>query len=308
MTARFMKILLLGKNGQAGWELQRSLAPLGELVALDASSQEHCGDLTDLVGLAKTLRDVAPDVIVNAAAYTAVDQAESEPELAHAVNAKAPALLAQAAKAGSAWLVHYSTDYVFDGSGDQPWLESDVAKPLSVYGASKLAGEQAIMDTGCKHLIFRTSWAYAARGRNFAKTMLQLAQQREQLKVINDQIGAPTGADLLADVTAHALRLVMQQPQLSGLYHLAASGETSWHAYATFVIEQARQAGLAVKVAPSAIHAVASSEFPTAARRPLNSRLNTLKLRSAFNLYLPSWHDGVSRMLNEVLENNVSRH
>lgn len=302
MTARFMKILLLGKNGQVGWELQRSLAPLGELVALDASSQEHCGDLTDLVGLAKTLRDVAPDVIVNAAAYTAVDQAESEPELAHAVNAKAPALLAQAAKAGSAWLVHYSTDYVFDGGGNQPWLESDVAKPLSVYGASKLAGEQAIMDTGCKHLIFRTSWAYAARGRNFAKTMLQLAQQREQLKVINDQIGAPTGADLLADVTAHALRLVMQQPQLCGLYHLAASGETSWHAYATFVIEQARQAGLAVKVAPSAIHAVASSEFPTAARRPLNSRLNTSKLQNTFGLQLPQWQIGVKRMLAEVLE------
>ena len=208
-----MKILLLGKNGQVGWELQRSLASLGELIALDAGSQNHCGDLTDLAGLTKTLREVAPDVIVNAAAYTAVDKAESEPELAQAVNAKALVVLAQAAKASDAWLVHYSTDYVFDGSGDAPWLESDVALPLSVYGASKLAGEQAIIEAGCKHLIFRTSWVYASRGRNFAKTMLQLAQQRDHLNVINDQVGAPTGADLLADVTAQALRAAVQNPQ-----------------------------------------------------------------------------------------------
>ncbi len=297
-----MKILLLGNNGQVGWELQRSLAPLGELVALDARSQDHCGDLTDLIGLAKTVRDVAPDVIVNAAAYTAVDKAESEPELAHAVNAKALGVLAQAAKTSGAWLVHYSTDYVFDGSGDVPWLESDVARPLSAYGASKLAGEQAIIGADCQHLIFRTSWAYAARGRNFAKTMLQLAQQREQLKVINDQIGAPTGADLLADVTAHALRAAVQNPQLSGLYHLVATGETTWHAYAAFVLEQARQAGVPIKVAPSAIQAVPTSEFLSAARRPLNSRLNTSKLQLAFGLQLPHWQIGVTRMLAEVLE------
>lgn len=297
-----MKILLLGKNGQVGWELQRSLAPLGELVALDARSQNHCGDLTNLTGLANTLREVAPDVIVNAAAYTAVDKAESEPELAQAVNAKALAVLAQAAKASGAWLVHYSTDYVFDGSGDAPWQESDVALPLSVYGASKLAGEQAVIEAGCKHLIFRTSWAYAARGRNFAKTMLQLAQQHDQLKVINDQVGAPTGADLLADVTAHALRAAVQNPQLSGLYHLAAAGETTWHAYATFVIEQARHAGVAIKVAQSAIQAVPSSAFPTPAQRPLNSRLNTSKLQDAFGLSLPHWQIGVKRMLTEVLD------
>jgi dTDP-4-dehydrorhamnose reductase len=298
-----MKILLLGKNGQVGWELQRSLAPLGELIALDARSQNHCGDLTDLAGLTKTLQEVAPDVILNAAAYTAVDKAESEPELAQAVNAKALVVLAQAAKASGAWLVHYSTDYVFDGSGDASWLESDVARPLSAYGASKLAGEQAIIEAGCKHLIFRTSWVYASRGRNFAKTMLQLAQQRDHLNVINDQVGAPTGADLLADVTAQALRSALQNPQLSGLYHLTAAGETTWHAYATYVIEQARQAGLAIKVAQSAIQAVPSSAFPTPAQRPLNSRLSTNKICAAFNLAMPAWQDGVARMLSEVLEN-----
>ncbi|MBZ4200700.1 MAG: dTDP-4-dehydrorhamnose reductase [Methylotenera sp.] len=296
-----MKILLLGKNGQVGWELQRSLAPLGELIALDARSQDHCGDLCDLAGLAKTLRDVAPDVIVNAAAYTAVDKAEGEPELANAVNAQAVALLAQAAKASGAWLVHYSTDYVFDGSGKLAWLETDVAKPLSVYGASKLAGEQAIIASACQHLIFRTSWAYAAKGRNFATTMLQLAEQREHISVINDQVGAPTGADLLADVTAHALRMARQDATLSGLYHLTAAGETTWYAYAQFVIELARQAGVAIKVAPTAIKAVPSSDFPTPAQRPLNSRLNTSKLQQAFGLRLPPWQDGVKRLLAEML-------
>ncbi len=297
-----MKILLLGKNGQVGWELQRSLAPLGELIALDARSLNHCGDLTDLTGLANTVRQVAPDAIVNAAAYTAVDKAESEPELAQAVNAKALAVLAQAAKASGAWLVHYSTDYVFDGSGDAPWLESDVARPLSAYGASKLAGEQDIIEAGCQHLIFRTSWVYASRGRNFAKTMLQLAQQQHQLKVINDQVGAPTGADLLADVTAHAIRAAMLNSHLSGLYHLAAAGETTWHAYATYVIEQAKLAGVAIRVAQSAIQAVPSSAFPTPAQRPLNSRLNTSKLQHAFGLSLPHWQIGVKRMLTEVLD------
>ena len=297
-----MKILLLGKNGQVGWALQRSLAPLGELVALDAQSQTHCGDLSNLAGLAQTVRDVAPDVIVNAAAYTAVDKAESEPVLAHAINALAPGMLAQEAKRCGAWLVHYSTDYVFDGSGKQAWLEDDASAPLSVYGASKLAGEQAIMAAACQHLIFRTSWVYGARGNNFAKTMLKLAQERDSLKVVNDQIGAPTGADLLADVTAHAISTALQQPNVSGLYHLVASGETSWHEYATLVIEYARQAGLPIKVAPTAIHAVPSSEFATVAKRPLNSRLNTSKLQQTFNLYLPDWQTGVTRMLDEYLQ------
>jgi dTDP-4-dehydrorhamnose reductase len=297
-----MKILLLGKNGQVGWALQRSLAPLGELVALDAQSQIHCGDLSNLAGLAQTVRDVAPDVIVNAAAYTAVDKAESEPVLAHAINALAPGVLAQEAKRCGAWLVHFSTDYVFDGSGKQAWLEDDATAPLSVYGASKLAGEQAIMAVACQHLIFRTSWVYGARGNNFAKTMLKLAQERDSLKVVNDQIGAPTGADLLADVTAHAISTALQQPNVSGLYHLVASGETSWHEYATLVIEYARQAGLPIKVAQTAIHAVPSSEFATVAKRPLNSRLNTSKLQQTFNLYLPDWQTGVTRMLDEYLQ------
>ena len=297
-----MKILLLGKNGQVGWALQRSLAPLGELVALDSQSQTHCGDLSNLTGLAQTVRDVAPDVIVNAAAYTAVDKAENEPVLAHTINALALSVLAQEAKRIGAWLIHFSTDYVFDGSGDKPWLETDATGPLSVYGVTKLAGEQAIIASACKHLIFRTSWVYGARGNNFAKTMLKLAQERDSLKVVNDQMGAPTGADLLADVTAHTIRTALQNPNVSGLYHLAASGETSWHEYACFVIDFARQAGLDIKVAQTAIQAVPSSEFAMVAKRPLNSRLNTNKLQKTFSLHLPDWQSGVTRMLVEHLQ------
>ncbi|MCX7190170.1 MAG: dTDP-4-dehydrorhamnose reductase [Methylotenera sp.] len=293
-----MKILLLGKNGQVGWALQRSLAPLGELVALDSQS----GDLSNLTGLAQTVRDVAPDVIVNAAAYTAVDKAENEPVLAHTINALALSVLAQEAKRIGAWLIHFSTDYVFDGSGDKPWLETDATGPLSVYGVTKLAGEQAIVASACKHLIFRTSWVYGARGNNFAKTMLKLAQERDSLKVVNDQMGAPTGADLLADVTAHAIRTALQKPNVSGLYHLVASGETSWHEYACFVIDFARQAGLEIKVAQTAIQAVPSNEFATVAKRPLNSRLNASKLLQTFDLHLPNWQTGVTRMMVEVLQ------
>jgi dTDP-4-dehydrorhamnose reductase len=300
-----MKILLLGKNGQVGWELQRSLAPLGELVALGSDSVDFCGDLTNLEGIAATVRAVAPDIIVNAAAHTFVDRAESEPELARLINAQAPGVLALEAARSGALLVHYSTDYVFDGSGEQPWVETDATGPLSIYGKSKLEGEQAIQSSGCRHLIFRTSWVYAARGGNFAKTMLRLAQERERLSVIDDQIGAPTGADLLADVTAHALRAAVLRPELLGLYHLAASGHTSWHGYASFVIELARGAGLDIKVAPEAIERVASSAFATAAARPKNSRLNTNKLQAAFDLHLPDWQTGVARMLTEIIEKNT---
>ncbi|MBI2286051.1 MAG: dTDP-4-dehydrorhamnose reductase [Nitrosomonadales bacterium] len=295
-----MKILLFGKNGQVGWELQRSLAPLGELIALDADSRELCGDFTDLEGLIRTVRAVAPDVIVNAAAHTAVDKAESEPELVRTINALAPGMLAREAQHCNAWLIYYSTDYVFDGSGDRPWRETDSTAPLSVYGATKLEGEQLIRQSGCKHLIFRTSWVYGARGGNFAKTMLRLAQERDSLTVIDDQIGAPTGADLLADITAHAIRAA--RPELSGLYHLVAAGETSWHGYAGFVLDHARRAGIALKVAPEAIQPVPTSAFPTPAKRPLNSRLDTAKLRSAFGLTLPMWQNGVARMLTEVLD------
>ena len=295
-----MKILLLGKNGQVGWELQRSLAPLGEVVALGSDSREYCGDFTDLQGIAETVRAIAPDIIVNAAAHTAVDRAESEPDLARAINALAPAVLAEEARRLNAWLIHYSTDYVFDGRGEQAWVETDQTGPLGVYGATKLEGEQLIAQSGCRHLIFRTSWVYGARGGNFAKTMLRLAEERDLLKIIDDQIGAPTGADLLADVTAHAIRAAVQDGAVSGLYNLVAAGETSWHGYASFVIDYARRAGLPLKVAE--IQPVPTSAFPTAARRPLNSRLNTDKLRNTFDLNLPHWQAGVERMLTEILE------
>lgn len=297
-----MKILLFGKNGQVGWELQRSLAPLGELIALDFDSPGDLkADFTRPNTLAATVRAVRPDVIVNAAAHTAVDKAESEADLARTLNATAPGVLAREAASLNAWLVHYSTDYVFDGSGDAPRHEDARTGPLSVYGRTKLEGEELIRASGCRHLILRTSWVYAARGGNFARTMLRLAAEREQLKVIDDQIGAPTGADLLADVTAHALRTVRQQPALGGTYHAVAAGETSWHGYARFVIEWARQRGQAVKMAPEAITAVPTSAYPTAAKRPMNSRLSTAKLRSGFSLALPAWEAGVERMLNEVL-------
>lgn len=296
-----MKILLFGKNGQVGWELQRSLAPLGELVALGSSGHAGlCGDLSDLAGLAETVFKVKPDVIVNAAAYTAVDKAESEPEQARLINALAPGVLADEAQKLGAWFVHYSTDYVFDGSGGQFWQETDATGPLNVYGRTKLEGEQAI--TRCaKHLIFRTSWVYAARGANFAKTMLRLAQEREQLKVIDDQIGAPTGAELIADVTALALRAVLQKPEQAGIYHLAAGGEVSWFDYARFVIEQARQRGLPIKVAPEAIEPIPTRAYPLPAKRPHNSRLDTRKLKQSFDLALPDWRVGVTRVLGEVL-------
>ena len=296
-----MKILLLGKNGQLGWELQRSLAPLGELVALDRHSQNLCGDLTNLQGLAQMVQALRPDLIVNAAAHTAVDKAESEPELARAINALAAGVLAQEANRIGAWLIHYSTDYVFDGSGNRPWNETDTPAPLSVYGQTKLEGERLIQAAGAKHLIFRTSWVYAARGGNFAKTMLRLAQERERLTVIDDQWGAPTGAELLADVTAHAIRQVLQRPQDAGIYHLAANGETTWNGYAKHVLDQAALAQPAIKLVAKEVAAVPTSAFPTPARRPHNSRLDTGKLQATFGLCLPPWQQGVDRMLAEIL-------
>jgi dTDP-4-dehydrorhamnose reductase len=298
-----MRILLLGKDGQVGWELQRALAPLGEVVALDREGDNGLvGDLTDEAGVCETIATVRPDVIVNAAAYTAVDRAENEPELVHRINALTPGAIAQVAAKSGIWFVHYSTDYVFDGSNSQPWQESDPTGPLSVYGESKLAGEEAIRASGCRHLLLRTSWVYAARGENFARKMLQLAAERECLTVVADQVGAPTGADLIADITAHLVRSVTTSngdSRRGGTYHLAAAGETSWHGYARFVIDEARRHGktLAVQeVAP-----VLSSAWPTPARRPLNSRLNTARLRKAFGIHLPDWRFGVGRMLDEIL-------
>ncbi|AIJ49112.1 dTDP-4-dehydrorhamnose reductase [Comamonas testosteroni TK102] len=301
-----MKLLLLGKNGQVGWELQRSLAPLGEVIALDRQSvnvdgNSLCGDVGDLQTLAQTIRSVRPDVIVNAAAHTAVDKAEGEPDLAWRLNAEAPEVMALEAKSLGALLVHYSTDYVFDGSGSVARKEGDATGPLSVYGRTKLEGEQRIAATNCRHLIFRTSWVYAARGGNFAKTMLRLAQEREALSVINDQWGAPTGADLIADVTAHAVRHMSAHEGDGGLYHLVASGETNWHAYASHVIERAQSLRPDQDWKVQSIAVVPTTAFPTPAVRPLNSRLDTQKLQAAMQLHLPAWQHGVERMLREIL-------
>jgi dTDP-4-dehydrorhamnose reductase len=298
-----MKILLLGKGGQVGWELQRSLAPLGEVIALDFDSPGPLrADFSDPESLAATVRAVAPQIIVNAAAHTAVDKAEGEPDFARKLNATSPAVLAREAATLGAWLLHYSTDYVFDGSGSAPWVEGSPTGPLSVYGITKLEGEDAIRASGCRHIILRTSWVYAARGGNFAKTMLKLAKERHRLTVIDDQIGAPTGADLLADLSAHCLRSALQRPEVAGTFHAVAAGETSWHGYARHVIEFARAAGQPIKVAPGAIEPVPTSAFPTPARRPGNSRMNTQKLQQTFGLALPTWQAGVERMLTEILD------
>ena len=296
-----MNIVLFGCSGQVGWELQRSLAVLGHVTALDHDNPTHCGDFGNSAGIADTVRALKPDVIVNAAAHTAVDKAESEPDLARQLNATAPGVLAEEAARLGAWLVHYSTDYVFDGSGTRPWTEADTPAPLSVYGRTKLEGERLIAASGCKHLILRTSWVYAARGGNFAKTMLRLAQERERLTVIDDQWGAPTGAELLADVTAHALRQLQQRPQDDGLYHVVAGGETNWNLYAKYVIEQAQQAQTAIKIKATDVAPVPTSAFPTPAMRPHNSRLDTRKLQTTFGLQLPPWQQGVARMLAEIL-------
>ena len=296
-----MNILLFGKGGQVGWELQRSLSVLGSVTALDFDSTEHCGDFSNPAGVADTVRALRPDVIVNAAAHTAVDKAESEAEFARTLNATTPGALAQEAAKLGAWLVHYSTDYVFDGSGSRPWVETDTPAPLSVYGRTKLEGEQLIAEAGAKHLILRTSWVYAARGGNFAKTMLRLAQERERLTVIDDQWGAPTGADLLADVTAHALRHLQQRPQDAGLYHCVAAGETNWNQYAKYVLAQAQKAQIATKIVAKEVAPVPTSAFPTPAVRPHNSRLGTHKLQSTFGLQMPHWQQGVARMLTKIL-------
>lgn len=297
-----MKILLLGKNGQVGWELQRALAPLGEVIALDRAGKHGlCGDLTDLEGLRRTIFIVKPNIIINAAAYTAVDNAENDKVNTNIVNAQAPRVLAEEALKVGAWLVHYSTDYVFDGSGNNSWEEKDEPNPLSEYGRSKLEGERAIENSGCKYLIFRTSWVFGSRGKNFAKTMLKLASSRQTLSVINDQIGAPTSAALIADCTVHAVRQAFSNPNLAGIYHLVASGQTTWYEYTKFIINQAQALGkelVTVELKP-----ITTAEYPTPAARPHNSRLNTTKFRDSFGLVLPEWQKGVIRMLYETIEN-----
>jgi dTDP-4-dehydrorhamnose reductase len=289
-----LNILLLGKNGQLGWELQRSLAAIGQVTALGHDEADF--SIPSMLGA--IVAQYRPQVIVNAAAYTAVDKAETDAASAHAVNTESPAVLAQAAKDCGALLVHYSTDYVFDGSGHSPRDENQATAPLNIYGASKLAGEGAIVFSGCKHLIFRTSWVYAARGGNFAKTMLRLAQERDSLSVINDQHGAPTGADWLADISAHAIVQTLQDARKCGLYHAVAAGETTWHGYASLVVEHAK--ALAYPIKASAVNPVPTSNFPTPAQRPLNSRLDTGKLQAVFGVQCPPWQAGVARMLREI--------
>lgn len=300
-----MRILLLGKDGQVGWELQRSLAVLGDVIGFDsrgALSGRGGGDLLDPAGLAETVRAVAPQIIVNAAAHTDVDRAEAEPERAFLINATAVGVLARAAAAADAWLIHYSTDYVFDGSGSAPWTEASLPAPLNVYGRSKCKGEELVKESGCRHLIFRTSWVYSARGANFARTMLRLARERDSLGVVDDQVGAPTGAELIADVTAHACRHAASRPEVAGTYHVVATGETSWYGYARHVIEFARQRGASIRVAPDAVRPIASQAYPQPARRPLNSRLSTARIREVFGLALPGWQAGVDRVMSEILE------
>lgn len=299
-----MKILLLGANGQVGWQLRRSLSVLGEVTALHRGSTPLCGDLAQPGSLAQAVRTVAPDVIVNAAAYTAVDRAETEREAAFAVNAAACEVLAAEAARLDAWLVHYSTDYVYDGTGERPWRESDPTAPINAYGRSKLAGEQAVV-AHAHHLVLRTCWVFDTWGQNFLKSILRAAAQRDSLSVVCDQWGAPTRAALIADVTAHMVARL--RPQLAGIYHVAAAGETSWHGYAGLAVEHAVACGMQLRTQAGNISAIPSSQYPVAAARPANSRLDTSKLQSSFGLALPPWQDGVRAVVAELASFNLSR-
>ncbi len=295
------RILLLGCNGQVGWELQRSLAPLGVVAALDVPEIK----LEQFEALRIVVRKNAPDLIVNAAAYTAVDKAESEPDLAATVNSHAVQVLAEEAQKLGALLIHYSTDYVFDGSKPGSYTEDDAPNPLSVYGRTKLEGDRAIQASGCRHLIFRTSWVYAARGGNFVKTILRLAGERDELKIVVDQVGAPTSAELIADVTALCAGYVTHCPErfvdTGGIYNLVAAGETSWHNYAKFVVENAVRLGMRLKLASGSIRPITTSEYPLPAQRPLNSRLATGKLNRVFGIELPHWQIHLRRVIEELV-------
>jgi dTDP-4-dehydrorhamnose reductase len=297
------KILLIGGNGQVGHALKTSLQSLGEVVVctraeLDLSlaaevSATEC-PISQLVSRVK------PNIVVNATAYTAVDRAETETELAHTINAVAPGLLAKAAQAVGACMVHYSTDYVYAGTKQSPYVETDETQPLSAYGRSKLAGERAVAEACPRHLIFRTSWVVGEHGGNFLKTMLKLAQEREALRVVADQVGAPTSAELIAETTTQILSQIAGRPADDprwGVYHLTAGGATNWHAYASYVIAQARAAGWPIKVADEAIAAIRTEDYPVAATRPMNSCLDTTKLRAAFGVSLPDWRVGVDGVL-----------
>jgi len=291
-----MKILLIGKNGQVGQELQRTLLPLGELVALGRDGL----DLGDLAAVRQVLADQGANVIVNASAYTAVDRAEADEAGAMAVNAAAVGAMAAYAREHGALLVHYSTDYVFDGDKAEPYVEDDATAPQSAYGRSKRAGEEAILASGCKALVFRTSWVFSAHGGNFIKTMLRLAGERDQLKVVADQVGAPTSAELIADVTALAVAAYRRGALADGIYHLTAAGATSWHGLASYAIGRARERGAAIKVDASQICPIPTEAYPLPAKRPKNSRLDTSKLSGALDLRLPDWKIHVDRLLDQL--------
>lgn len=314
-----MRVLLFGASGQVGRALRRGPLAAHDLVALDRRGSVHpvagtsewaadlasrvgvlCGDLADPAGVAATVSAVQADVVINAAAYTAVDRAESEPDQARVVNADGPAAIAQAAALAGAWLIHYSTDYVFDGSGSRPWREDDEPAPQSVYGVTKLLGEQGIRASGCRHVILRTSWVFGQEGGNFAATMLRLFGEREQLKVVADQIGVPTSAEWLAALTAHILSRLdeggVNSAGIHGTYHATLAGETSWHGYATHLLEGAGARG--IPFVTRVIHAIPTSDYPTPARRPLNSRLDCAKLDSAFDFVRPEWRDAVDAWLD----------
>lgn len=300
-SPRVPTLLVTGCNGQVGFELRRSLAPLGHVVALD----RHGCDLSQPDQIRRVLDEIRPDVVVNPAAYTAVDKAESESDAAYAINGVAPGVLAEQVQAMGGLLVHFSTDYVFDGNKDGRYAETDAVNPQSVYGKSKLAGEQAIAASGATALVLRTCWVAGAHGGNFAKTMLRLASERDSLRVIADQYGAPTTASLIADVTAQIVARHWLHGDRSafpaGVYHLAAAGETSWHGYATTVLRYAERKGIALKVRPDDVAAIAAGEYPLPAPRPANSRLDTSKLRSTFDIHLPDWQQGVAHLLDQIL-------
>src|SRR3569832_199531 len=303
--ARIPRILLAGKDGQLGFELQRSLAVLG---AVSAIGRRDC-DLTQPEQIRQVLQKLQPDIIVNVVVFFVVVLVESDQQQAYAVNAQAPQSFAAEAKKCGALLVHFSTDYVFDGSKQGAYLESDAPNPLSVYGQSKLAGEAAIRDSGCRHLILRTSWVFGAHGNNFLKTILRLAKERDGLRIVDDQVGAPTSAALIADVSAHLIAGYLRAQSgasgaasfRSGLYHLTASGAVSWHGYAQEVVRIASQLGMPLKAGVEDVAAIPSRDYPQIAARPANSQLDTTRLRTDFGLVLPEWRDGVAHVLNQLL-------
>ncbi|MBN3833353.1 dTDP-4-dehydrorhamnose reductase [Burkholderia sp. Ac-20344] len=292
------RILITGSNGQVGFELQRAIAPLGDVVAMDRSGL----DLSDPNGSIEVLEQHQPNVIINAAAYTAVDKAENESDLARAVNTVAPGVISEWAARRNALFVHYSTDYVFDGTGENAYREDDPANPQSVYGVTKRDGEDAVRRAMSKHLILRTSWVVGAHGGNFLKTVLRLAQDRDTLRIVADQFGAPTSAELIADVTAQLVSRYLSSPEsfTFGTYHLAASGETNWCEYARYILTLAEAKGLDLRARASDIQPIKSHEYPLPAKRPANSRLDCTKLATGYGLVLPDWREGVAHVFEQL--------